>query len=269
MNEIRSASELGDVQIFKLHDGKIQVMTELGPFQKKVIFSMKYLSSKRVSYSWRYSAVETTLSDITDYIRSSSNMLEEATEKYLKLYQGLNLQTVSDSVVQLNAILEHRLKVNCFVDLEFPPLSASLMTKRTSHVMDTRAFEGLIWKRAMDFADYPHLFGPAITPSDVQQGKLGNCGFAASLTAIAAYPELIRKLFLFPRIDDGENRVNAIGLYEVRLCHNGLWRQYTIDDLIPCNIQSRPAFTCHENRNLLWVSLVEKCAAKAYGGYDR
>eukprot|EP01083_Nonionella_stella_P214678 773334_1 len=55
----------------------------------------------------------------------------------------------------------------------------------------------------------------------------------------------------------------------MKLCHNGIWRQYTIDDLIPCNYTGNPAFTSHENKNLLWVSLVEKCAAKSYGGYDR
>ena len=191
-------------------------------------------------------------------------MLGEATEKYLKLYQQFNLHKVADNVSSLHNILQNKLNVQCFVDLEFPPLTASLMTKSDSDFEDKKAFEGLIWKRLLDFAEYPHLFGPAIMLSDIEQGKLGNCGFAASLTAISVYPELIKKLFLFPT-----NKVSSIGLYELRLCHNGIWREYTIDDLIPCNYYGTPAFTKHENGNILWVSLIEKCAAKSYGGYDR
>ena len=278
-HDIKSGSIMGDVQIFQLNDGsrKIQVLTELGPFEKKLIFTVKYQSRTQLLYSWRYSGLQTTLNDITEYIRNSNNMLSQAAEKYLKLYQKYNLQKLADKVSALHDILQNKLNVNCFVDLEFPPLTDSLMTKNNTDFEDTKAFEGLIWKRAIDFAEYPHLFGPMISLSDVEQGKLGNCGFAASLTAISIYPQLIKDLFLFPVKQNNdnnnnsfnENTVSAIGLYELRLCHNGIWRQYTIDDLIPCNYSGNPAFTAHENKNLLWVSLIEKCAAKAYGGYDR
>ena len=124
------------------------------------------------------------------------------------------------------------------------------MTRSTNEVRDYKAFEGLIWKRALDFAEYPHLFGPAITTSDVQQGKLGNCGFAASLTAISVHPQLIHNLFVFPPSGGDANGINGtisdVGLYELKLCHNGIWNNYTIDDLIPCSYHGQPAFCSHE-----------------------
>ena len=280
-NDITAGSMLGDVHIFELGDGsgKIQILSELGPFSKKLIFVVKYKSNKQLGYAWRYNGLEPTLSDITEYIGNSNNMLTQATDKYFKLYQKFKLHKLADKVHALHDILANKLNVSCFIDLEFPPLPNSLMSKTTADFEDSKAFEGLIWKRAIEFAEYPHLFGPMISISDIEQGKLGNCGFAASLTAISIYPELIKDLFLFPVVNAENNNnhnnnfnektISSIGLYEIRLCHNGIWRHYTIDDLIPCNYYGTPAFSSHENKNLLWVSLIEKCAAKAYGGYDR
>ena len=102
------------------------------------------------------------------------------------------------------------------------------------------------------------------------QGKLGNCGFGSLIAICNVYPKLIKNLFLFPKINDNldNNSISSssLGLCEIKLCHNGIWRQYTIDDLIPCNYSGRAAFTKHSNCNILWVSLIEKCVAKAYGG---
>eukprot|EP01083_Nonionella_stella_P058082 152204_1 len=266
LDDITSGSSSDDVQIFKSND-KIEISTQIGPFEKKVVFTVKYVQHKQLSFSWRYYGSTVTLNDITEYIKHSNDMLSDATEKYLRLYRQYDLHKLADKVGTLYNILTGKLNVSCFIDLEFPPLSASLMSKTQidNNAQDMKAFEGLIWRRAIDFAEYPHVFGPAIMLSDVQQGNLGNCGFAASLTAISVFPQLIKKLIIFP----AEESVSSIGLYEVTLCHNGIWRQYTIDDLIPCNYGGSAAFTRHENGNLLWVSLIEKCAAKSYGGYDR
>eukprot|EP01084_Bolivina_argentea_P227865 384927_1 len=235
-NNIKSASILDDVQIFRSDNNKIQILTEMAPFEKKLIFTVKHESHKQLSYSWRYNGKNTTYNDMYEYIRNSNNMFEQATEKYLKLYQKFNLHKMADNVNKLHNILQNKLNVSCFIDLEFPPVSNSLITKTTTNFEDSKAFEGLMWKRVVDFADYPHLFGPLIMISDVQQKKLGNCGFAASLTAISIYPELIKKLFLFPNNglnnnnnnnnnNFNENSVSPIGLYEMKLCHNGIWRQ--------------------------------------------
>ncbi len=97
---------------------------------------------------------------------------------------------------------------------------------------------------------------------DVTQGRLGNCGLGASISALCKHPEMIYKLFR-------TKKLSRHGAYEIQLCHNGMWMTYVIDDNIPCTYHGRPAFTTHSNKDVLWVPLLEKCAAKSYGGYDR
>lgn len=60
--------------------------------------------------------------------------------------------------------------------------------------------------------------------------------------------------------------MSPLGVYSVRMCLQGLWRDVIIDDYFPCFPTSGPVFSrCHGNE--LWVMLVEKAYAKAAGSY--
>lgn len=77
---------------------------------------------------------------------------------------------------------------------------------------------------------------------------------------MADRPESIFDLFL-------TKTVNSMGIYCVRLCHNGEWVAVYIDDLFPCiNVSYGPAFT-RSRHNELWVLLLEKAFAKLHRSY--
>jgi len=59
---------------------------------------------------------------------------------------------------------------------------------------------------------------------------------------------------------------NKEGIYRVRICKGGSWREVTIDDLIPCEPRGEPIFTGCDN-NEIWVMLLEKAYAKVHGSY--
>jgi calpain-15 len=85
------------------------------------------------------------------------------------------------------------------------------------------------------------------------------------LASLTEKPDLIARLF-----DD--TTTNVAGVYSVWLNINGEWIEYLLDDFIPChndpkaNNQPNFIFTVTEE-NEIWVQLLEKAYAKAYGSF--
>lgn len=88
---------------------------------------------------------------------------------------------------------------------------------------------------------------------------LGDCYFLCALSALAERPNLILRLF-------HSKEYNDCGFYAVWLNFFGEWTLYTIDDIFPC-FKNQPAFS-KSNGDELWVILLEKAYAKAYGSYE-
>ncbi len=133
------------------------------------------------------------------------------------------------------------------------------------------------WARAQDLvisdlekaegkqADTMKLFSGRIEPSDVGQGRLGDCWLLASLACVAERnEECIKSLFL-------TRSASLCGYYKIRLydVFNGVptWRTFTVDDFIPVQKGTHiPLFT-RPHGHELWVLLLEKAFAKMMGSY--
>ena len=96
---------------------------------------------------------------------------------------------------------------------------------------------------------------------DIQQGIPGNEWFLSAVSILAECPQLIKRLFV-------TTECNHEGVYRLRLCKNGRWREVTIDELIPCYPKGEPVFATCVNGDL-WVPLLEKAYAKVHGGYHQ
>ena len=108
--------------------------------------------------------------------------------------------------------------------------------------------------------DLTVLRDSSASPTDVQQGALGDCWLLSALALLAEKPSLLEAL-LPTRV------ANDAGAYHVRLCCDGEWRTLLVDDLLPCTAHGAPAFGSAARRQL-WVPLVEKACAKVYGCYE-
>ena len=104
------------------------------------------------------------------------------------------------------------------------------------------------------------VFVNEVTPSDIKQGLLGDCYFLSVLSVLAEHSRRITKLFL-------TDRQNNLGVYGVKICKNGEWKEVVVDDYIPC-WKDGPAFS-KAHGNELWVILLEKAWAKLHGSYER
>ncbi|KAH8093584.1 calcium-dependent cysteine-type endopeptidase [Aureococcus anophagefferens] len=83
-----------------------------------------------------------------------------------------------------------------------------------------------------------------------------------SAAAVLAASDAATVAALFP---GQPHAANKRGCYVVRLCCFGLWRLVVVDDSLP-TLRGRPCFAGVDGA--LWPALVEKAAAKVYGGYE-
>ena len=105
------------------------------------------------------------------------------------------------------------------------------------------------------------MFAGGITPEDIKQGCLGNCYFLSAISALAEFPQLIKRIFV-------TKKENHAGCYVVNLCLGGEFYKIIIDDYFPFYPKKqKPAFSQSKD-NELWVLLLEKAWAKVNGNYE-
>lgn len=97
-----------------------------------------------------------------------------------------------------------------------------------------------------------------IDPSDIYQGRLGDCYFLSSVSALAERQDRISRLLITK--EPNEKRVYSVAL---NVC--GVWERVDLDDFIPTS--NRRIVFCHSASAELWAILLEKAYAKVNGGY--
>ncbi|GER41238.1 calpain [Striga asiatica] len=151
-----------------------------------------------------------------------------------------------------------------FTDQEFPPSDRSLFVDPDNPPFKLQVVSQ--WMRPDEIVKEKHLIsGPCLfsgtaNPSDVCQGRLGDCWF---LSAVAVLTEVSRVSEVIITPDYNEE-----GIYTVRFCIQGEWVPVVVDDWIPCESPGKPAFATSKKGNELWVSILEKAYAKLHGSYE-
>ena len=154
-----------------------------------------------------------------------------------------------------------------FRDPSFAPTTKSLIGQPPDRDNDLDPYE-FKWGSAEEiFGKGDYSVFNSIDPSDIQQGRLGDCYLLCAMSSLAERPSLIHRLF------DTEEP-NEYGVYAVWLNINGMWREVVVDDLFP--VVQPPyqrgaiefAFS-RTSEDELWPMIIEKAYAKVYGSYSR
>ena len=120
------------------------------------------------------------------------------------------------------------------------------------------------WKRPHEmWGEGNFVLYDQIDMNDIQQGELGDCYFLSCLSALAENPDRIKAIFITKEVNDA-------GIYAVKLFINGEERVIVVDDYFPFNDEKNKfAFSRPTTGNEIWVLILEKAWAKAFGSYSR
>lgn len=149
-----------------------------------------------------------------------------------------------------------------FIDSEFPPNEVSLGSQSGLNVFTSKIYKSITWRRITELYDKSIEVFHNIDPNDIMQGNLGDCYLLSAISALAEFPERVKKLFKIQSF-------NANGKYKIELYHEGMLVAYEVDDYFPCigNIIAFSGPRFEDNTIELWVILLEKVWAKRFGGY--
>ena len=186
-----------------------------------------------------------------------------------QLFAKILKATASDGKF-VEILEECQLKQEKYTDESFPPNEFSLITdwdeEEDGVPEKARKWNRFTWIRATEIPELNDdegklaVFSNKIEPNDIKQGDLGDCYFLSALSVLAEKPNRIKKLFV-------SDKQNKWGVYGIRICKNGEWKDVVVDDYIPCDRQQVVFSAANENE--LWVILLEKAWAKLHGSYER
>ncbi|XP_063340758.1 calpain-11-like [Pelmatolapia mariae] len=155
-------------------------------------------------------------------------------------------------------------KGELFVDNEFPPNSNSL-----GDVPDMSPSEEseVKWLRPTDLLrekgrkDKPAFSKDGMSRFDFGQGKVGDCWFLSSISALTFQENLMAQV-----VPMDQSFENYAGIFHFRFWRFGKWVDVVIDDNLP-TIKKRLLSVSSKCGNEFWAPLLEKAYAKLCGSY--
>ncbi|MFH4980068.1 hypothetical protein AB6A40_006777 [Gnathostoma spinigerum] len=159
-----------------------------------------------------------------------------------------------------------------FLDDGFPQSIKSIGNIQSMHVQSSSVpFSAnpnqLVWLRPCQISTKDgQLYAWSVfrnpLSSDIEQGSLGDCWLLSAMVVIAERPDALENIVL-------TKVFNKFGVYQIRLCVDGLWQVVIVDSFFPCYPVTHALAFAVGRRNQLWVSLLEKAFAKLSGNYSK
>ena len=215
-----------------------------------------------VNMSWwnRDSSEEDSGSDEEILFREKDELALRGRNLYCEVMNKTSNKDQKDEIRK-----NHASTGNKYSDPQFPP-NSSCLAKDWGEVEYSlqREWKSFEFKRIDEIFPQPIKVFNDISPNDILQGKLGDCYYLSTLSAIAEFPKRIERLF-----DTQEYQPS--GCYTVNIYEMGVETDFIVDDYFPCSVEDGSiAFSgpkVESGVTEMWVLLLEKAWAKRFGSY--
>jgi hypothetical protein len=167
------------------------------------------------------------------------------------------------SLPSLRCVEATRLPTASDVTLRGNALYLDTFTDVSGHAAFARLGRGL---RARGIDDPKLCLFRNVSPTDLNQGTLGNCWMVAGLAAVASVPGAIQALCT-------QKTLSPVGRYDVALFHptDHKWTTVTVDDRLPVfDAEKEPiqlSYMKATEEGEIWPVIFEKAVAKLFGSY--
>ena len=192
------------------------------------------------------------------FLKNNDNYLKNINILSKFLFK-IAFQSNLESQSFLSLYKECELRKKKFTDREFPPTYSSLTN--LSMQSNNNKWKKIIWRRASEYLTQYTIFPTKFTPGEITQGALNDNIFLSVVTALMEYPIFLKSIF-------ATQEINNYGIYGVNLCKDGKYKPYIIDDFFPCDNKLSIECFSKGSKNTIWLQILEKCYAKAYGAYS-
>lgn len=195
----------------------------------------------------------------TSIIQETVDLGQQGFNLYLTILQKTSNKQDKQEIRQT-----HEMEGTKFIDPQFPPDASSL--SKDFSLMDysmEKEWRTFIFKDIDDIYPQPIKVFNSISPNDILQGKLGDCYFLSTLSAIAEFPKRIERCF-------DTQEYQSSGCYTINIFDMGVETDFIVDDYFPCTPDNKIAFSgpkVEKGITELWVLLLEKAWAKRFGSY--
>ncbi|EPY37252.1 calpain family cysteine protease-like protein [Strigomonas culicis] len=243
-------------------DGSCHAVMEVLPLE-----TLPFMRAKAINgFKCTFDATTFTAAERAQYVEAARARVAKEIQAMQKLMK--NTRITNDHRLLKAARRSGRM----FVDLFFPPVSTSIYRPSIDASGGVRNASDYCWQRPTDYLPKQWhnkltLFD-RVSPTDIDQGALGDCYFLCSCSALAEHDEDVKAIFQNQHWYFTSKDEHKYGAWRVIINLNGWWRQLIVDSYLP-STSLLPSFARNRRHpNELWPSLLEKAYAKAYGSYQ-
>ena len=291
-----SSTEQNFTQIYSDHEKKIKMFTDT-TFPPNDLSLIKGLNTNNMNINNTNNTNNTT----NNYTNSKSNNTNPNLLVQLMSSPNTNVNNTNNNS---NTVRNSTTK-NSKSRILFPNNSSnsySSLNPNTTQSILAKHWSKICWLRIGEISNNPILFTnldkdsfldsntKLINLNEIKQGALKNSYLLSCITALCEKPDRITKLFV-------EHSINQYGLYCVKLCKDGEFKEIVLDDNLPCDAKKKTLCfsslnntvtinnsntnnNTNNNINIIkdsninknayscfWLPLLEKAYAKLYGSY--
>ena len=253
-----------NIELENKEGDELRTKNTIMPFETKIVAKVILKDNWKLKSKFKLTMGIPEKSIQQKYIKEDYENLEKNLQKSKQLLNKIPFEFLSQEEIET-----HLKNLNTkFIDIDFPPNDNAVINNKYDENLKNYLEYLIHWRTPPEFLktegesiDNIKLFNDdkEPEPNDIRQGLIPCNHLDSAISALAEKYNLIKRLFKTEKYNDN-------GIYQIKLCVNGVWLIVVIDNYFPCIPLSSPLVTRSQSSEL-WILVLEKALAKVFDCY--